>query len=43
VIFLAHTLDVYNETAMVMETAIPVAGSLKNQGIEALRIGALCQ
>lgn len=35
VIFLAHTLDVYNETAMVMETAIPVAGSLKNQGIEA--------
>lgn len=35
VIFLAHVLDVYNETAMVMETAIPVAGSLKNQGIEA--------
>lgn len=35
VIFTAHVLDVYNETAMVMETAIPVAGSLKNQGIEA--------
>lgn len=35
VIFLAHTLDVYNETAMVMETAVPVSGSLKNQGIEA--------
>ena len=34
VIFLAHTLDVYNETAMVTETYIPVAGSLKNQGIE---------
>jgi hypothetical protein len=35
VIFTAHVLDVYNETAMVMETAIPVSGSLKNQGIEA--------
>ena len=44
VIFLAHTLDVYNETAMVMETAIPVAGSLKNQGIEAyFSLVLMCQ
>lgn len=35
VIFLAHTLDVYNETTMMNDTFIPVAGSLKNQGIEA--------
>jgi hypothetical protein len=44
VIFLAHTLDTYNETAMVMETAIPVAGSLKNQGIEAyFSLVLMCQ
>lgn len=44
VIFLAHVLDVYNETAMVMETAIPVAGSLKNQGIEAyFSLVLMCQ
>lgn len=44
VIFLAHTLDVYNEAAMVMETAIPVAGSLKNQGIEAyFSLVLMCQ
>jgi len=35
VIFLAHTKDNYNETEMVVETSVPVAGSLKNQGIEA--------
>ena len=35
VIFLAHVLDKYNESEMVMETSVPVAGSLKNQGIEA--------
>lgn len=35
VVFLAHVLDKYNESEMVMETSVPVAGSLKNQGIEA--------
>lgn len=35
VIFLAHLLDKYNESEMVMESSVPVAGSLKNQGIEA--------
>lgn len=35
VIFLAHTLSKYNEGEMVMETSVPVAGSLKNNGIEA--------
>lgn len=35
VIFLAHVVDKYNESEMIMETAVPVAGSLKNQGIEA--------
>lgn len=35
VIFLAHTLDHYNEATMSVDTYIPVAGSLKNQGIEA--------
>lgn len=34
VIFTAHTLDTLNETDMVMETAVPVKGSLKNNGIE---------
>jgi hypothetical protein len=34
VIFLAHTLDTLNEGEMVMETKVPVAGSLKNNGIE---------
>jgi hypothetical protein len=35
VIFTAHTLTKLNEKEMVMETAVPVAGSLKNNGIEA--------
>jgi hypothetical protein len=35
VIFTAHTLDKYNESEMLMETSVPVAGSLKNNGIEA--------
>lgn len=35
VIFMAHTKDTYNETEMLTETCVPVAGSLKNQGIEA--------
>lgn len=34
VIFLAHTSDVLNESEMVMETKVPVKGSLKNNGIE---------
>jgi len=34
VIFTAHTLDQLNEADMVMETKIPVKGSLKNNGIE---------
>ena len=35
VIITAHTLDVLNETAMQMETSVPIKGALKNQGIEA--------
>lgn len=34
VIFLAHTADSVNEGEMIMETKIPVKGSLKNNGIE---------
>lgn len=34
VIFLAHTADQLNEGEMIMETKIPVKGSLKNNGIE---------
>lgn len=35
VIFTAHTLTKLNESEMVMETSVPVSGSLKNNGIEA--------
>lgn len=35
VIFLAHTKQLLNEAEMVLETKIPVKGSLANQGIEA--------
>ncbi len=34
VIFLAHTMDILNEGDMIMETKVPVKGSLKNQGLE---------
>jgi len=34
VIFLAHTADRLNESEMAVETAVPVKGSLKNNGIE---------
>lgn len=34
VVFTAHTLDNLNESEMVMETKVPVKGSLKNNGIE---------
>lgn len=34
VVFTAHTLDTLNEGEMVMETKVPVKGSLKNNGVE---------
>lgn len=34
VIFTAHTLTMYNESEMEMETKVPVKGALKNNGIE---------
>ena len=34
VIFIAHTADTLNENEMVIETKVPVKGSLKNNGIE---------
>lgn len=34
VIFTAHTSDTLNESEMLMETKVPVKGSLKNNGIE---------
>lgn len=34
VIFTAHSMDVLNESEMIMETKVPVKGSLKNNGIE---------
>lgn len=34
VIFIAHTADSLNESEMLMETKVPVKGSLKNNGIE---------
>ena len=33
VIFLAHTADQLNEGEMIMETKVPVKGSIKNNGI----------
>ena len=32
-IFIAHTADSVNESEMVLETKVPVKGSLKNNGI----------
>ena len=34
-ILIAHTLEVMNESEMVLETKVPIKGALKNQGIEA--------
>ena len=34
VIFIAHTLDTLNESEMLMETKVPVKGSIKNNGVE---------
>ncbi len=34
-IFIAHVMDVLDETSMEMKTYVPVKGALKNQGIEA--------
>jgi hypothetical protein len=33
IIFTAHTSDTLNESEMLMETKVPVKGSLKNNGI----------
>ena len=41
IIFTAHTADTLNESEMVMETKVPVKGSLKNNGINL--IGAAVQ
>lgn len=35
VIIIAHTLDVYDESAMATKTSVPIKGALKNNGIEA--------
>jgi hypothetical protein len=35
VYFLAHTMNILNESDSIMETKVPVKGSLKNNGIEA--------
>lgn len=35
VIFTAHTKSALNESAMVIETKVPIKGALANQGIEA--------
>jgi hypothetical protein len=34
VVFLAHTSETMNDSEMVLETKVPVKGSLKNNGIE---------
>jgi len=34
VIFTAHTVDQLNENEMVMETKVPIKGSVKNNGVE---------
>lgn len=34
VIFTAHTSDTMNESEMVMETKVPIKGSVKNNGVE---------
>lgn len=34
VVFLAHTTETMNDSEMVLETKVPVKGSLKNNGIE---------
>jgi len=34
IVFLAHAYSLYNETAMVMETSVPVSGATKKNGIE---------
>jgi len=35
IIFIAHTLALYDEGSMAVETKVPVKGALKNNGIEA--------
>lgn len=41
VLVLGHTLKVHNEAEGRFDTNVPIKGSLKNQGIEALEISAL--
>lgn len=41
VVFLAHTRDDLDERSMEIKTAVPVKGSLKNEGVEALENCAL--
>ena len=41
VIFLGHTKAEYNEKTLTYDTAVPVKGSLKNNGIEAFEESAL--
>lgn len=33
-VFLAHTLDMYDESSLTVKTYVPIKGSLKNQGVE---------
>ena len=33
-VFLAHTLDMYDENSLTVKTYVPIKGSLKNQGVE---------
>jgi hypothetical protein len=35
IVFIAHTMDILNESDMVMETMVKVKGSTMNQGVEA--------
>lgn len=42
IIFTAHTSDTLNEGEMIMETKVPVKGSLKNNGIESYFTVVIC-
>jgi hypothetical protein len=43
VIITAHVKDELDEKAMEMKTSVPIKGSLKNNGVEALEISAFVQ
>lgn len=34
IVFIAHTLAIYNEEALAMEVKVPIKGALKNNGVE---------